>query len=336
MISPGSVWRVWFWFWLEWHFSRRWKNGCTLCHILKTAVSSVSKKSVAHFSAHVSDTKSLFFAGPAAKGSSFYVMVPESDFGMPKELYSSGCESVPWTKPLFKKLISVVEQNPHFPAAAGGRDIESSGLSENCFNIARSWLDNCIATHTTCASWYKHRLPTRLLDVGSSISCVRLHVVNTKENVEYIALSHCWGSSAPLQTTTSNIEAMCHEIQLVFEAVLKFRRHRHGGSAIWSSLSTDWLTLNFTRLQRRLGCWVCSNEWYLFKFFLCSRSRRRVWMWKWIYCWIEEKGEYANYVKLGLKDWLINKSNTYVQRSIWYHVRYSKQRSKLSTRGWAF
>ncbi|KAH9203195.1 heterokaryon incompatibility protein-domain-containing protein, partial [Leptodontidium sp. 2 PMI_412] len=82
------------------------------------------------------------------------------------------------------------------------------------FNLAKRWLHSCESTHTRCRPRPKFRLPSRLVDVGSSSCSPRMHITTSDQtSVDYIALSHCWGESQPLQLTCSNLEAMCHGIQ---------------------------------------------------------------------------------------------------------------------------
>lgn len=76
-----------------------------------------------------------------------------------------------------------------------------------------SWMDNCITRHETCeATKQDGNPPTRLVDVGSIDTQPKL-VVSCGKSVEYVALSHCWGGSLPLRTTTANfhdhLRAVC-------------------------------------------------------------------------------------------------------------------------------
>jgi hypothetical protein len=74
--------------------------------------------------------------------------------------------------------------------------------------ILASWLTECGANHKECTTPEPPRLPTRVLDVGGGAATDRvpLHVSSPGEVGTYVALSYCWGPSAPLKTTTANIE----------------------------------------------------------------------------------------------------------------------------------
>lgn len=68
--------------------------------------------------------------------------------------------------------------------------------SDESWEVATSWLAECINTHLKCRSSSEaRRLPTRLLDVGEHGSLtVCLHLTDgTPSTVLYVILSHCWG-----------------------------------------------------------------------------------------------------------------------------------------------
>jgi hypothetical protein len=76
------------------------ENGCPVCSVLRTAVSSVITEPIMLFAAYVSETKRFFFAGPEAKGSMFYFTYftpPHCARGAGEfyELYSPGSGCVP-------------------------------------------------------------------------------------------------------------------------------------------------------------------------------------------------------------------------------------------------
>lgn len=230
---------------------------------------------------------------------------------------------------------SIVDSHPDFPAVAEARDIESSGLSEDCFNLARSWLENCVSTHTTCASRHKSRLPTRLLDVGSSTSSPRLYIPNDKEEAGYIALSHCWGTSPPLQTTESNLEAMCHGIQFS-----ELPRNFQDAVTVTRVFGVRYLWIDsLCILQDSKDDWalesaqmgdIYSNALFVLAaaagdgcksgFLAGSRRKERVV----ITSDVDSKTEFSVRPIPKLMD------------PYGSHFRHSDQRSKLSTRGWAF
>ncbi|KAK1754046.1 heterokaryon incompatibility protein-domain-containing protein [Echria macrotheca] len=72
--------------------------------------------------------------------------------------------------------------------------------------ILQSWLDSCNLTHRKCSA-ASTRLPTRVLDVFDSNN-IFLRVCSAGDVGQYVALSHCWGDTAMIQTTTLNIRDM--------------------------------------------------------------------------------------------------------------------------------
>ena len=84
-----------------------------------------------------------------------------------------------------------------------------SSSDDQCFELARTWLDDCRERHAACSTAYDSslRLPTRLLDVGSDVDSQD----TTKTNVRlvqgkscagpYVALSYCWGPDRDLILT---------------------------------------------------------------------------------------------------------------------------------------
>jgi hypothetical protein len=84
--------------------------------------------------------------------------------------------------------------------------------SDACIDFILSQLRQCRDTHTKCQSMRPSRqrtggfLPTRMIDIGRiGDSIVRL--IETDDHAgetPYIALSHCWGNSQPLQLTRTN------------------------------------------------------------------------------------------------------------------------------------
>jgi hypothetical protein len=68
----------------------------------------------------------------------------------------------------------------------------------------RSWVDACVKTHDMSKPIDPNRYtPTRLIDMRAGTA--RLRLVESYDGFpEYVALSHCWGGSLPLRTTSAN------------------------------------------------------------------------------------------------------------------------------------
>lgn len=76
-----------------------------------------------------------------------------------------------------------------------------------CWQQIEQWLTVCTETHHKCS---KNHLPpyypTRLLDVGSKSSQVKVHLSQEKHTSgPYITLSHCWGAVKVVKLLAENI-----------------------------------------------------------------------------------------------------------------------------------
>jgi hypothetical protein len=90
--------------------------------------------------------------------------------------------------------------------------ITTSTSSQETWNLALKWIDDCRENHPSCreavprSGWN----PTRLLDVGTLASPIlRLYQSSsTQEELVYTTLSHCWGKIPIHRLLLSNFEAM--------------------------------------------------------------------------------------------------------------------------------
>ena len=90
-----------------------------------------------------------------------------------------------------------------WPSIGTSSRIPSSSESEDSFDFAKQCIENCISSpkHKLCKTSCNY-VPLRLIDVGEDGSdLIRLCELNSKHNVNYVALSHCWGA-CPLLTTS--------------------------------------------------------------------------------------------------------------------------------------
>ena len=115
--------------------------------------------------------------------------------------------------PLMPKATS--EQPRHFLLALSGVAVADRSLaanhtgSDDCIDFLLSQLGRCRDTHTECQMMQQSRqdttrfLPTRVIDVGHT-GDPTICLVEADEcagQPSYIALSHCWGKSRPVQLT---------------------------------------------------------------------------------------------------------------------------------------
>lgn len=68
--------------------------------------------------------------------------------------------------------------------------------------IAKSWLDECLATHKACGS-SATELPSRLLDISKD----PIRVIERPQVDKFAAFSYCWGKVGNLKTVTANLKA---------------------------------------------------------------------------------------------------------------------------------
>nr|POE65068.1 hypothetical protein CFP56_34736 [Quercus suber] len=90
-----------------------------------------------------------------------------------------------------------------------GVDIEHSA-SPAAFRRMRDWMQNCSLHHPKCNKQLRSQsnvsLPTRLLRIGASDGAPCQLILTTDMNVEYAALSHCWGKHQLLRTIRANLD----------------------------------------------------------------------------------------------------------------------------------
>jgi hypothetical protein len=80
----------------------------------------------------------------------------------------------------------------------------------------REWIRTCDEKHEGCRVETIPILPTRVLDLeaGTFSSLIKLIETTKGQQGQYIALSHCWGTSHPFTTTRNNLQEMKKGFQL--------------------------------------------------------------------------------------------------------------------------
>jgi hypothetical protein len=84
------------------------------------------------------------------------------------------------------------------------REVHEDPISRECIERVKEMMTLCEKAHPHCQAPTPAVLPRRVVDIGTSISDMKLYESDT-ETGEYIALSHCWGSSQNLTTTKASI-----------------------------------------------------------------------------------------------------------------------------------
>jgi hypothetical protein len=173
------------------------------------------------------------------------------------------------------------------------------------------------------------------VDVGSSTNCPRLHIPNDKEEAEYIALSHCWGMSLPMQTTESNLEAMCHGIQFS-----ELPRSFQDAVAVTRAFGVRYLWIDsLCILQDSKDDWALESaqmsDIYSNALFVLAAAARDGCESGFLAESRRKKSVVIN-SSLGSRADLSVRLIPQLIDPYGSHFRHSDQKSKLSTRGWAF
>lgn len=86
------------------------------------------------------------------------------------------------------------------------RSVELDPSSAASFLKVNHWLRDCEQNHEHCDFPANPPLPTRVIDVGSCTELQLVHLHASKgQSGRYIALSHIWGKTETLRTTTDTI-----------------------------------------------------------------------------------------------------------------------------------
>ena len=80
-------------------------------------------------------------------------------------------------------------------------------------NLAKEWIAECTTSHRKCAKAKGSSLPTRLVDVLSLSKVGKVRIVDTQSissdsDIQYVALSYCWGPKPTFKLTKSTWEAL--------------------------------------------------------------------------------------------------------------------------------
>lgn len=163
------------------------------------------------------------------------------------------------------------------------RRLPLSTGDDSCINLAGTWLQDCVSSedHSACRAASAASAagggfrPKRLLFVGSDLSSggVRLHLTTPADgNVEYLALSHCWGCEDFFTLTSATHDEMltgvnCDMLPQNFRDAIDITR-RLGFSYIWidslciiQGSSGDWEehSRDMSNIYSRAVCTIASS-----------------------------------------------------------------------------
>ncbi|KAG0651584.1 hypothetical protein D0Z07_1717 [Hyphodiscus hymeniophilus] len=88
------------------------------------------------------------------------------------------------------------------------RAVNLPPASKDCFQTASNWLQACLQHHSDCMKKDGYQqLPARVIDVGRPDGSGIPFLCNTNGGFgQWVALSHCWGQTDPLKTTSATIK----------------------------------------------------------------------------------------------------------------------------------
>ncbi|KAH0565967.1 hypothetical protein GP486_000635 [Trichoglossum hirsutum] len=110
------------------------------------------------------------------------------------------------------ELYTHIDSPSPWPIIGAARGVSLDSSSDECIDLASSWIRECIDNHRNCHHIECTPLPTRVIDVGSDNVEPRLYV-SKQEKAKYITLSHCWGGKIPITTTLATVEERQREIK---------------------------------------------------------------------------------------------------------------------------
>ncbi|KAH6703295.1 heterokaryon incompatibility protein-domain-containing protein [Leptodontidium sp. MPI-SDFR-AT-0119] len=116
--------------------------------------------------------------------------------------------------------------------------LSSHSGSDECFQFTKSQIQTCLSSHPKCNQTTSLQVPKRMIDIGySSTDLIKLVELPPNTNAKYIALSHCWGTHQPINTTLANLSQMENNIpwtalSAVFQDAITVSR-KLGLSWIW-------------------------------------------------------------------------------------------------------
>ncbi len=121
----------------------------------------------------------------------------------------------------FNRMILGISQIMDTSIPAGQR-IEPTAASPDLHEHISMWLDECNETHEKCHEGSRtdgedsRRIPARLLSIGAPDDNREPHLLETDGSCgPYIALSHSWGQTRHITTTTENLER--HKVSIPYE-----------------------------------------------------------------------------------------------------------------------
>ncbi|KAL3257175.1 hypothetical protein ABHI18_007041 [Aspergillus niger] len=108
------------------------------------------------------------------------------------------------------KGAEIPKRDAHLLEDIGRDELPCDLHSEMCLSLAASWLDKCCRKHAKCEGYKDraHSLPTRVIDVGDSLTQPYLHISADGETGRWAAWSYCWGGDSNFTLNASSFDGL--------------------------------------------------------------------------------------------------------------------------------
>ncbi|RYP34956.1 hypothetical protein DL767_004033 [Monosporascus sp. MG133] len=114
------------------------------------------------------------------------------------------------------KGAEIPPEDTHLLARAARDERPSDLRSELCLSMGADWLDKCEHEHEKCKENQDEQthLPTRVIDVGSTVIQPRLYLSGDGETGRWVALSYCWGGNSSFVLNSATLDSLVSGIPL--------------------------------------------------------------------------------------------------------------------------
>lgn len=139
------------------------------------------------------------------------------------------------------------------------RALEAYSGSTNSLDLVASWLKDCTSNHKNCTEGHNSSLPTRILDIGTEGTAVKLLDGHHRRG-SYICLSYCV-STATGPVDTERQRRKCSNIdQLAFFVSGAFKSRTRQQKQPWISDDPDAISPRCLRPSLMPSLWLVAWE----------------------------------------------------------------------------
>ncbi|GKZ16707.1 hypothetical protein AbraIFM66951_000056 [Aspergillus brasiliensis] len=106
------------------------------------------------------------------------------------------------------KGAGIPDEDTHLLEYFSRDELPADLRSEMCLSLAVGWLDKCCREHAKCDGFEDKLpfLPTRVIDVGDSLTPPHLHISADGETGNWVSLSYCWGGDSNFTLNASSFD----------------------------------------------------------------------------------------------------------------------------------